>query len=96
MTVNDIISNNNLTEKETIFVTKLGQMLAPYFGEEYTNATITDVADYIGWEVPVSKGVLGSLCNKGILDTYNTRELRGGHGPSDDLIYFVGQEEMTR
>lgn len=96
MTVNDIISNNNLTEKETTFVTKLGQMLDGYFGEDFTDVDVTDIAEYIGWEVPTAKGVLGSLCNKGILNTYNTREHRGGYGPSHDLISFVGQEDMTR
>ena len=96
MTVNDIITNNSLTEKETIFVTKLGQVLDHYLGEDFTDVGVTDIAEYIGWEVPAAKGVLGSLCNKGILDTYNTREYRGGYGPSDDLISFVGQENMTR
>ena len=87
MTLTEITTGINLTEKETAILLHLHSELSSYFGEVYSDVDCNDISKSLNIDVNAVKGVVGSLVKKGILDTYD-------NGTGFDVISFVMQEEM--
>ena len=91
-TINTLFASQSFTELETKVLVWLNEKLKGNFGEMYSPYECKDLAKSLSLEVSTIKGVVGSLCKKGVLDTYDGR-LNRGDAPLD-LIYFKEQEQM--
>lgn len=87
MTAQDLINTGSFTTNEIRVIDYLNDHLRDYFGEEYSDQDVSDIADILTLSKPVVKGLIGSLVKKQVLNTYNT-------GTGFDVISFVAQEEM--
>lgn len=85
-TVNQLIATASLTEKELEVIAYLNEKVS--FGEEYSDQDCKDIAEALNMKVGSVKGIVGSLCKKNILNTYDTQT---GY----EVVYFWGQENMS-
>ena len=86
MTINSILNAQHFTELEVAALIELNILLSGYYGQEFTDTSIKDLANELKWSIDSTKGVVGSLVKKGVIETWDNGKY--------DLVIFKDQEEM--
>lgn len=91
MTFQSILASQTFTELEILVLNFLNQELSGYFGEDFSDVDVNDIARGTGQTKPTVKGVIGSLVKKGVILTESTE---CGDWKVREFIYFKNQEDM--
>ena len=87
MTKQQLLEHTSLTKKESMVIDYLWEELSNYFGEHYSDVDVNDIAKDLELNTNTVKGVVGSLCKKDILGTYDT-------GNGYDVVNFINQDDL--
>jgi len=86
MTINLILNAQHFSDLEIAVLVALNTLLSSYYGQDFTDTSIKDLANELKWSIESTKGVVGSLVKKGIIETWDNGKY--------DLVIFKDQEEM--
>lgn len=91
MTYQQIIASQNFTELEIKVLDACNQNLKMFYGEDFSDIDVSDIAKTSQLEMSTVKGVVGSLVKKRVLKTESQKV---GNGRTVEFIYFTDQENM--
>lgn len=88
MSVSKKITELATTQKEIKLANTLAKKLKWWIGsEDYSDTTVSSLSKALGWDVKTTKGVVGSLVKKELLEMWDLED-------GSFAILFCDQEEL--